>query len=233
MRRRRPGSSSAGSLNDPDPQVRLAALLALAELPASPSAAQALRLGASLAGGRRRRPLAARRGDRRRGAAHAEPSSRPSRRREFDRPRVASRCSRSSRGWPSTTPAAARPRRSAASWPSLEAWPTGSVADADRRRPRQGLAQGQGRDARRRRREGDRRGSWPGSPTRRRGQLVRLAARWGSQGPRGVRRRDRRRSSRPPSATRRQPEAGASRRRPAARRAPPGRPRGRLATRSP
>ena len=133
----------AGLLNDADPQVRLAALLALAEMPADRDGRRGDRR-ALLAEPEnvddRWLPDAA---DQRRRRARREPSSRPS----PARSELARRgCSSRRPSSPSTTPAAARRDRSARCsprWPTAEpaiaeailaglakGWPTGKAADA-------------------------------------------------------------------------------------------------------
>ena len=102
--------------------------------------ASALARRARPTGEHRRRPLAARRGDRRRGAATTPTSSRRSPRRRSTRPPAPTVARARRRGSPSTTPAAARPTSVGSILARARRRPTRRSRDADRRRPRQGLA---------------------------------------------------------------------------------------------
>ena len=176
-------------LDDPEPQVRLAALLALAEMPTPARRARRRRHRPSRRGGRRR-PLAGRRGDRRRGGHDASSSSKLSRPASSTRPPSPDALADRRRASPSTTPAAAPADAVGAILaPLAKADPT--RPRRDRRRVRQGLAEGQAarRSTTTPRRRSPRscRSSRPTS----RGQMLGLASRWGVKGLDELRRRAR------------------------------------------
>ena len=182
---------SAGLLTDPDPQVRLAALLALADQPPSDEAAKAVAdvLRGGLAGDDHwladAATAAAARNDRAFLKAIAATGARPT------AGGPARRSCGSSSGWPSTGRAAARSIRSAALLASLRRRRRRDRrGPAPRHWPAAGPRAGPRSSTRRRpRRSSSSRWSLPSAA---RGQLVRLVSPWGDPVLAGDQRRDRR-----------------------------------------